>query len=97
VTTSELETSAYGVAFDLMRGATAEVVTLQYHQAPRFAELDGTPAVVLPTREAREVHAVRVTYPNGFVAHYLASSTQLAEALLTRAKAIVAIPPWIVG
>lgn len=83
------ETAARGIALDLLGGATAEVVGQKYLTGitPNYLEIDGVP-VVLPPPEQKEAPAVRIVKPDGFVALYLASSTERAEALLARAREI---------
>lgn len=86
----KLEVSARGIALDLLRGASAEVVGQKYLSgfSPSYMELDGVP-VQLPPPEMKEAPAIRVTYPDGFTALYLAADEERAEALLARAKEIV--------
>lgn len=87
--TGKLEVSARGIALELLKGAEAEVVGQKYLTgfAPQYVEIDGVPTQ-LPPHEEKEAPAVRVTKSDGFVALFLAVSTDDAEWLLARAREI---------
>lgn len=88
----KLEVSARGIALDLLRGATAEVVGHKYLAgfSPSYMEIDGVP-VQLPPPKMKEAPAVRVTYLDGFTALYLAADEERAESLLARANEIAEV------
>lgn len=88
--TGKYEESARGIAIDLLRGATAEVVGEQYITGltPQYAEIDGV-TVQLQPPEKKEAAGVRVTYPDGFTALYLSVNAERAKALLAHAREIV--------
>lgn len=88
---NKLEIDAQGIALELLRGGEAEVVGEGFLAGlpVHFMEVDGV-AVQVPRPEIKEAAGVRVTLPDGFVALHVTTSAERAEALLARAREIVA-------